>query len=47
MLYILRVIYKHQKVAVTWGYSPKQKLVALKPDFLVDTVGELEKYLLN
>jgi len=34
-------------IAVTWGYSPKEKLVALKPDFLVDTIEELEKYLLN
>lgn len=34
-------------IAVTWGFSTESKLVALKPDFLVNTVKELEKCLLG
>jgi phosphoglycolate phosphatase-like HAD superfamily hydrolase len=28
--------------AVTWGYSPKEKLEALKPDFLINNLEELK-----
>ncbi len=34
-------------IAVTWGFSTQSKLAALQPDFLVNTVKELEKCLLG
>lgn len=34
-------------IAVTWGYRPKQTLVNEQPDYIVDSVTELEELLLS
>jgi phosphoglycolate phosphatase len=33
--------------AVTWGFTPRESLIAVRPDFLAGSVQELESWLLG